>query len=621
MALSSDGKSVITGGEDRRVICWDWRTGEKRWERGFDHRVMQVLADPGNRYVAVTLLVDFASRKGALAILDLAEGTPVHDLLSMAMPNAALWDAESVLVATSSGIVRLRPGSWEALYPSEEPLLLPTLIGGRVPAGGGEAEGILIGQGQRLVVLDRETFELKRECDVSLDANLLMAYANVENEWTVAATWHTVYRLFPKGESPILYRHPSQIKKVIALNRDRLAVASDYEIAVVQKDGRVDASWKMPEVATALEPLPDGRLLVADRTGFLRLYAPAPPHRSQSLLEIENEAECRNVFFAPSGRQLGYMPWHKKEAFLITATPPWDGTIQTLSTPGADPNIHHSSDVPGFYQPTGELVCLSENQLAFYGLDAGGVTVPSRRLPIPSAGHFFRFDCNGKRVLFTSESTGPLDTGPLLYSVDMNSGETSPVAFGLGTGDASTRTNAFDLSPDGKLAVVSRMSFARRERSEWAIFGVDTGDLRLAKEAFSEGAANVAFHPDGKRVALGYYSGAVEVWDIRSGKRLQRFQKDGRDISALRFVGNQGERLVTASADLRLRVWDWAYGEELLALKTTTGATSIALSADGMAIAHGGYQPALTVRFALPWWHEQGDPKFYEALTGLSPGR
>jgi hypothetical protein len=47
-------------------------------------------------------------------------------------------------------------------------------------------------------------------------------------------------------------------------------------------------------------------------------------------------------------------------------------------------------------------------------------------------------------------------------------------------------------------------------------------------------------------------------------------------------------------------VWDWAYGEELLAIDITTAAKSIALSADNMVIAHGGCQPAVTVRFALP---------------------
>jgi WD40 repeat protein len=94
------------------------------------------------------------------------------------------------------------------------------------------------------------------------------------------------------------------------------------------------------------------------------------------------------------------------------------------------------------------------------------------------------------------------------------------------------------------------------------IWNVKTGQhlARLALGGFSSTgtADSVAFNPSGTEVAVGYASGAVAVFDARSGKKLQSTM-DGTDgINAVKFVGNAGE--VAIAADQNVALWQFTAG-------------------------------------------------------------
>lgn len=114
-------------------------------------------------------------------------------------------------------------------------------------------------------------------------------------------------------------------------------------------------------------------------------------------------------------------------------------------------------------------------------------------------------------------------------------------------------------------------------------------------------AGDVAFTPDGKRVAAPVTAGSraapaglllddtgasVRMWDLESGKSTQPVK--GLPVSVARVVFSpDGKSLATAGRDKVARVWDVASGKELAALMCPNEVTAIAFSPDGKSLATG----------------------------------
>ncbi len=114
-------------------------------------------------------------------------------------------------------------------------------------------------------------------------------------------------------------------------------------------------------------------------------------------------------------------------------------------------------------------------------------------------------------------------------------------------------------------------------------------------------AGDVAFGPDGKRVAAPVTAGSrgapaglliddmgasVRVWDLGTGKATQPVK--GLKASVGRVVFSPDDkRLATAGGDKVVRVWDVETGKELAALPSPDGVTVVAFSPDGKSLAAG----------------------------------
>ncbi len=125
-------------------------------------------------------------------------------------------------------------------------------------------------------------------------------------------------------------------------------------------------------------------------------------------------------------------------------------------------------------------------------------------------------------------------------------------------------------------------------------------------------AGDVAFSPDGKRVAAPVTAGSrgapagliiedtgssVRVWDLETGKSTQPVK--GLKASVGRVVFSpDGKRLATAGSDKMVRVWDVEMGKELLALPSPDRVTVIAFCPDGKSLA-GGSQDGSTRIWAV----------------------
>jgi len=111
---------------------------------------------------------------------------------------------------------------------------------------------------------------------------------------------------------------------------------------------------------------------------------------------------------------------------------------------------------------------------------------------------------------------------------------------------------ALALAPDGELGITTR-----GDRT-WHVFNTQTGaDVRVLRGQLGNGTC-VAFAPDGRSVYTGATDGSLRQWDLASGIELRRFLGDGHPRMVALAIDRSGRRLVSASADRNILVWDLA---------------------------------------------------------------
>jgi serine/threonine protein kinase/WD40 repeat protein len=137
------------------------------------------------------------------------------------------------------------------------------------------------------------------------------------------------------------------------------------------------------------------------------------------------------------------------------------------------------------------------------------------------------------------------------------------------------------VSPTGKVAAtVAADGFLRLSNPE-TLVEQKRFDLR-------EAVPSLAFSHDGKYLAAGTTAGFIRLYDIEAGKELAPL-RDGHSsaISQIAF-SPRDYRLVSASNDTTVGVWDAAEGKRLYSFKKhTTPVNCVAISADGKQVASG----------------------------------
>jgi len=123
----------------------------------------------------------------------------------------------------------------------------------------------------------------------------------------------------------------------------------------------------------------------------------------------------------------------------------------------------------------------------------------------------------------------------------------------------------------------------------------------LTMQAHNAQVWNMAFSPDGKRLATASQDGTVGIWDAATGEKVLTLQVFSSTIfptggaNSVAFSPD-GTRLGSASVDKTAKIWDVATGRELLTLRGhTDGVFSITFSLDNKRISTGCFDGTVKV--------------------------
>jgi WD40 repeat protein len=137
------------------------------------------------------------------------------------------------------------------------------------------------------------------------------------------------------------------------------------------------------------------------------------------------------------------------------------------------------------------------------------------------------------------------------------------------------------ISPDGQRVVTVHSGRAE-------VWDAASGQKLVGFDAHSGIWDPIVFSPDGQRIATGGGDNTAKVWNAVTGEKLLTLSGHRRGVETVAFSPD-GKRIVTCSHDATARLWDAASGKELLTLKGHRQfVQSVAFSPDGHRIATGG---------------------------------
>jgi WD40 repeat protein/serine/threonine protein kinase len=117
--------------------------------------------------------------------------------------------------------------------------------------------------------------------------------------------------------------------------------------------------------------------------------------------------------------------------------------------------------------------------------------------------------------------------------------------------------------------------------------------------------AALAFSPDGGQLATASYGRRVDVWDATTGERLRRLPHGGLVMGVAYCAG--GRRLASSGEDKTVRVWDATSDREVLVLRGHEGICGCVVSSpDGHRLASASIDWTIRVWDATPLQNQNG---------------
>ena len=166
------------------------------------------------------------------------------------------------------------------------------------------------------------------------------------------------------------------------------------------------------------------------------------------------------------------------------------------------------------------------------------------------------------------------DARLLAYGLTIPIVRSTSIAGGVRVRDAVTNAQLWEtpenlpegvqvlaFSPDGQQLVSNACGRASGDSPSYGldVWNATTGQRVWQSRGHTKPVQDVAFDPEGKRLASGDEAGNIILWTASSGERLQTMAGHSQQIHRLQFSAD-GRWLLSASEDQTCRLWDLATG-------------------------------------------------------------
>ena len=353
------------------------------------------------------------------------------------------------------------------------------------------------------------------------------------------------------------YQAQSAMKETLAtLERER-RLTYRYQLALAQRE------WDAMELASARKNLDDCPIAFRDwEWRYLRRLC-----NSERLSYDRHAKPVEACALSPDGRWAASVDGGQLRVWNAVSG---EDSYQLATSRGAD--VVFSSDASTMAVNDDLTVKLLDARTGEVkrSLDGGSQLPPEPKYPPRFAAMTFSPD--GKK-LAAAYSTGLVggphgEFGSLVLIWDVESGAVVQKLEGL-----STYTNSVAFSPDGALLAIglSGVSNELPESGELRVVDLKSGAVRhrfkpLGEKEPAPGLDNyliheVAFSPEGDRVASAGSDGMLRVWEIPTARQLFAVRAHRGAATKVCF-SKVGELVATAGTDRVLRIWNARNGAE-----------------------------------------------------------
>jgi WD40 repeat protein/serine/threonine protein kinase len=589
VALSPDGRSLLSGGGNNLALFYDVATDKPRLEVLFKHkdRVAAVAVSPDGKTVLT------GSHDGTARLWDAATGKPLCDPLPHpARVNAVAFRGDGKAILTGCGDVA-RGEAWMWEVPGGKSLAGPLKHAQAVRAVAFSPDGkavLTASEDHTARLWEADTGKPLGEPLRHGDAVLAAAFGP-DGKTVLTGSWDTTARLWDAGTGRPLEPFLRHSEAVFAV-----AYSPDGQTAITGCQGaarlwdvanRRQLGSRLPQTggAYAVGFSRDGgtvlvagstvRLWTGPRSPLLRqhedagVFAFRPPEKSDSgagsqILVTSSAAGWGRLEEAASGKPAGLVVEHRGVINAAAFSP--DG--KTLLTGSADgtarlwdvstgkpqgPPLEHAGPVQAVaFSPDGKTALTGSADKTARCWDSATGRPLALLLRHEDAVTLVSFSPDGQTILTRSGDR-------TLALWETATGKPRGPAF---RHEQWVRSAVF--SPDGKTVLTaSHDSTARLWDPD--LTGKTPGRLaRPLPLVLHHGGVQVwfaAFHPDGRSVVTGG-DAVIKVWDLATGRFLRGVFPHENSVSALAFSPD-GKTALTGSWDRTARLWDVPSGRPL----------------------------------------------------------
>jgi WD40 repeat protein/DNA-binding SARP family transcriptional activator len=518
VAFSPDGSMLATGGDDGAARTWDPATGELLLEIPGDGEAWHPSWHPDGSVVGVVWTTE-----GRVALVDSATGDPVRDIDGLDDPWAISFSADGQLLGVSDW------GTGVRIFDTATGTEVATLDGHT------EVHEVVWSPDGRWIATG------------SADTNVRI--------WD-ARTYEPRFTLHGHADDVNGVAWSPDSQRLISGSDDGSATVWDVSSTGAREEIRLSTSDLRGVLGVAFSP-DGGRAMVSDMQGS-----------AVQVFDLSRSGDGEVAAFA-AREDVDNVVAFAGDGDVLVATAAEEGTAVVWDVPsGGSEHVigpHDGTVSAVAVAPTSDLVTTAGGTTVITSTRDGEVR---SRLTTDTRVEAIAWDPGGSTLAIAAEDAP-------VRLVDRGGDEVATVRWGDGH---AARRVAF--SPDGRFlgAVRSRTSRSDPDDPQVRIWDA-AGDAVVA--TLPTQAEDLAFDPTGSTVATAGPTGAIELWDVATGRLLDTFAGHRGAAISLAFSPD-GSRLVSGGADATVRVWDVEAGVPTVTLRGHDSlVSSVAFDPDG----------------------------------------